>query len=148
MKKAFEFKDKFRKFWILSFLFVILVFQTDFQIARANTMENYQGQFVTEELRLEVPSDFKEVWLEAERSIWEPWLSSQDGFLGRQIYWDKEREEALILVKWENKKLWKSISMKEVNKIQENFEENVKSNLNLNINPFKLIYEGELINQR
>ena len=34
--------------------------------------------------------------------------------------------------------------MEEVNKIQEEFEENVKTSLNLNVNPFKLIYEGEL----
>ena len=54
---------------------------------------------------------------------------------------------ALILVNWKNKKLWKSISMKEVNEVQEKFEENVKSSLNLSENPFKLIYEGELENQ-
>ena len=67
--------------------------------------------------------------------------------MGRQIFWDKEREEALILVNWKNKKLWKSISMKEVNKIQKKFEENVRTSLDLNVNPFELIYEGELIKQ-
>ena len=46
-----------------------------------------------------------------------------------------------------NKRLWKSISMKEVNEVQEKFEVNVKSSLNLNVNPFKLIYEGELEKQ-
>ena len=72
---------------------------------------------------------------------------SKDGFLGRQIYWDKEKEEALILVNWKNKKLWKSISMKEVNDLQEKFEEDVKSNLKVTKNPFTLIYEGELEKQ-
>ena len=81
------------------------------------------------------------------KKIWEPWLSNQDGFLGRQIFWDKEKEVALILVNWKNKKLWKSISIKEVNEVQEEFEENVKSSLKLSENPFKLIYEGELENQ-
>ena len=37
--------------------------------------------------------------------------------------------------------------MEEVNEIQEEFEENVKTSLNLNVNPFKLIYEGELDKQ-
>ena len=37
--------------------------------------------------------------------------------------------------------------MQEVNKIQEKFEENVKTSLNLDVNPFILIYEGELIKQ-
>ena len=110
-------------------------------------MDKYQGGIVTEELRLEIPSQFKEVWLKAEKEVWEPWLSIQDGFLGRQIFWDKEKEEALILVNWKNKGLWKSVSMEEVNEIQEKFEENVKTNLNLSVNPFKLIYEGELVKQ-
>ena len=110
-------------------------------------MENYQDEIVIEELRLKVPAQFKEIWLKTEKKIWEPWLSSQDGFLGRQLFWNKEKEEALILVNWKNKKLWKSISMEEVNQIQEEFEENVKTSLNLNVNPFKLIYEGELDKQ-
>ena len=110
-------------------------------------MENYQNELVIEELRLKIPSKFKKIWLKAEKEVWEPWLSIQNGFLGRQIFWDKEKEEALILVNWENKKLWKSISMQEVNKIQEKFEENVKTSLNLDVNPFILIYEGELIKQ-
>ena len=72
-------------------------------------MDNYQGEMVIEELRLKVPSDIKFAWLNAEK-IWEPWLFL-DGFLGRQLFWDKEKEEALILVNWKSKKLWKSIPM-------------------------------------
>ena len=110
-------------------------------------MDNNQSELVIEELRLKVPNEFKEVWLEAEKEIWEPWLSIQAGFLGRKIFWDKEKEEALILVNWKNKKLWKSISIKEVNDIQAKFEKNVKTALNVNVNPFELIYEGELYKQ-
>ena len=68
--------------------------------------------------------------------------------MGRQIFWNKEKEEALILVNWRNRKLWKSIKMEEVNEIQEEFEKKVKLKLDLSDNPFKLIYEGELYNQK
>ena len=111
-------------------------------------MENYLDEMVIEELRLKVPADVKAAWLDAEKEIWEPWLSSQDGFLGRQLFWDKEKEEALILVNWKSKKLWKSIPMSEVDLVQEKFEENVKSALNVRESPFELIYEGELNKQR
>ena len=37
--------------------------------------------------------------------------------------------------------------MSEVNEVQEKFEDNVKTSLNLKENPFKLIYEGELHKQ-
>ena len=76
------------------------------------------------------------------------WLLKKDGFLGRQIFWDREKEEALILVKWKNKKLWKNIPMEEVNQIQNKFEENVISTLNIDENPFELIFEGELEKQK
>ena len=147
MKLKLDLKIKFKQFCFFLLFLIILSFQTKFQIVKALPMENYQSEFITEELRLKVPYDFKEVWLDAEKNIWDPWLSIQDGFLGRQIFWDKEKEEALILVKWKNKKLWKKISMLEVNEIQEKFEESVKESLDLNVNPFKLIYEGELCKQ-
>ena len=110
-------------------------------------MDDYQGETIIEELRLKVPANAKSVWLNAEKKIWQPWLSSQDGFLGRQLFWDKEKEEALILVTWKSKKLWKSIPMSEVNVVQQKFEDNVKAALNVGENPFELIYEGELDKQ-
>jgi len=133
-------------FMLVSILF--LIFQSDFPNLKALPMNNYQSEMVVEELRLKVPSYAKVAWLNAEKEIWEPWLSSQDGFLGRQIFWDKKKEEALILVNWESKKLWKSIPMSEVNVIQDKFEDNVKAALNVGENPFELIYEGELDKQR
>ena len=38
--------------------------------------------------------------------------------------------------------------MSEVNVVQQKFEDNVKAALNVEENPFKLIYEGELDKQR
>ena len=147
MKISFRIINKIKRYIFLLICLFVFLFQSNSQILYALSMDNYQNGLVTEELRLKVPSNFKDVWLKTEKKVWEPWLSIQDGFLGRQIFWDKEKEEALILVNWKNKKLWKSISMEEVNELQEKFEDNVKTSLNLNQNPFELIYEGELIKQ-
>ena len=148
MKLNLNLKKKFQRFCFVLLCLVVLISQSDIPNFKALTMDNYQGEMVIEELRLKVPADLKPAWLDAEKEIWEPWLSSQDGFLGRQLFWDKEKEEALILVNWESKKLWKSIPMSEVNVIQQKFEDNVKAVLNVGENPFKLIYEGELDKQR
>ena len=147
MKLNFNLKGKFKRFCLTLVCLVVLIFQSDFPNLNALTMDNYQDEMVIEELRLKVPADKKGAWLNAEKKTWEPWLSSQDGFLGRQLFWDKEREEALILVNWESKKLWKSIPMSEVNVVQEKFEDKVKTALNVSKNPFELIYEGELDKQ-
>ena len=140
-------KRKFQQFCLILICLVVLISQSDIPNLKALPMDNYHDEMVIEELRLKVPADAKAEWLNAEKEIWDPWLSSQDGFLGRQLFWDKEKEEALILVNWKSKKLWKSIPISEVNTIQGKFEDNVKTALNVSKNPFELIYEGELDKQ-
>ena len=147
MKLNLNLKRKLQRFCLILICLVVLIFQSDIPNLKAFPMDNYQSEMVIEELRLKVPAEAKAVWLSAEKEIWDPWLSSQDGFLGRQLFWDKEKEEALILVNWQSKKLWKSIPMSEVNKVQGKFEDNVKIALNVSKNPFELIYEGELDKQ-
>jgi len=104
MRFNLNLKKKIQRFFILLICLVVLIFQSNIPNLKALTMDNYQSEMVIEELRLKVPADAKEAWLNAEKEIWEPWLSSQDGFLGRQLFWDKEKEEALILVNWKSKK--------------------------------------------
>ncbi len=147
MKTNNKIKKKIQSFSFLLICLFILLSQSNSQILSALPMDKYQGEHVTEELRLLIPYKFKEAWIKAEKEVWDPWLSIQDGYLGRKIFWNKEKEEALILVNWKNKRLWKSISIKEVNEIQKKFEENVKTSLNVDANPFKLIYEAELVEQ-
>ena len=144
MKVTLNSKEKIKRFCFILILLVVVIFQTDFRNLKALAMENYQSGIVIEELRIKVPAEFKAVWLKAEKKIWEPWLSTQDGYLGRQLFWDKKNEEALILVNWKSKELWKNIPIREVNELQEKFEDKVKASLNVSENPFKLIYEGEL----
>ena len=146
MKTTF-FKKLITVLLFLCFILSLLLFQSNNQIAKSLSMDNSQIEIVYEQLRLKIPSDYKTVWLKAEKDIWEPWLSNKDGFLGRQIFWDKQKEEALILIKWKNKKIWKNIPMEEVNEIQKKFDANVVSYLNIDKNPFELISEGELDKQ-
>ena len=142
----FNFKKFLRS---ISPVLIILVASLyyNFASAKALTMNNMQDMPITEELRLVVPLEYKNNWIKAEKEVWEPWLANKKGFLGREIFYNNSKEEALVLVKWENKKLWKSISVKEVNKIQSIFEEIVKNDLKIDKNPFVLIYEGELYQQ-
>jgi len=147
MKLNSDFKKRIKRLYLFFFSLLFFLYQINTHITEAIAMDQYKKEFVTEELRLKVPAQYKEVWLKTEKQIWDPWLSSQVGFLGRQLFWDKEKEEALILVNWQSKKLWKSIPMSEVNILQEKFENNVKTALKLSENPFVLIYEGELDKQ-
>ena len=138
-------KNLIKKVFVL--LLVFIIFQLNVSNAFALQM-NKLNENIVEELRLSVPLKYKETWLKAEEEVWDPWLSKQDGFLGRQIFYNQKTGEALLLVKWKNRNLWKNISDEEVNKMQKIYEETVTSSLGVETNPFKFIFEGELFEQK
>ena len=145
MKVIFFLKNLIKKCFVLLLIFIII--HSNSTDAFALPM-NKSSENIVEELRLSVPLKYKETWLKAEEEVWEPWLSKQDGFLGRQIFYNQKTGEALLLVKWKNRNLWKNISDEEVNKMQKIYEETVTSSLGVETNPFKFIYEGELFEQK
>ena len=145
MKLILFIKNLIHKFFIL--LFILIIFISNSTNSFALPM-NKLNESIIEELRLSVPLKYKETWLKAEEEVWEPWLSKQDGFLGRQIFYNQKTGEALLLVKWKNRKLWKTISDEEVNKMQKIYEGTVTSSLGVETNPFEFIYEGELFEQK
>ena len=145
MKVIYSLKNLIKIFFAL-LLTIIITYSSS--INAFDQPMNKTGENIVEELRLIVPFEYKETWLKAEEEVWEPWLSKQDGFLGRKIFYNQESGEALLLVKWKNRKLWKNISDEEVNKIQKIYEESVISLLGVETNPFKFIYEGELFEQK
>ena len=145
MKVIYLFKNLIRMFFAL--ILLIIVFYSNSSNAFDFPM-NKIDENIVEELRLNVPNKYKETWIKAEEEIWEPWLSKQDGFLGRQIFYNQKKGEALLLVKWKNRNLWKNISDEEVNNIQKIYEEKVISSLGVETNPFEFIYEGELFEQK
>lgn len=118
---------------------------------------------VVEHLKLKVPAVAREVWLEAEASTWESWLARQEGFLGRDLFWDREREEGILLIHWASRRQWKAISQEEVERVQQDFARRVRAILKRlqvpdvldhdaralvdsldPVEPFPLVHEGEL----
>ena len=103
---------------------------------------------VIEHLRLKVPQESREDWMVAERGSWEPWLNQQPGFLGRDLFWDPATEEGTLLIRWSSRKAWKSISLAEVETVQERFETLAREQTGQRQgNPFPLVFEGELLPQ-
>ena len=100
---------------------------------------------VVEHLRVKVPAEARQAWLEAERGSWEPWLAQQPGFLGRDLLWDPEREEGTLLIRWASRAQWKAIPVAEVEAVQERFEQLAREATGTRHgNPFPLVFEGEL----
>ena len=105
---------------------------------------------VIEQLRLGVPEPHRELWLQAEASSWQPWLEQQQGFLGRDLYWDPQRQEGVLLIRWATREQWKSIPEDEVLRVQALFEAEVNQALDRVTDApplFPLLAEGELFLQ-
>jgi uncharacterized protein (TIGR03792 family) len=100
---------------------------------------------VVEHLRVKVPAEARQAWLEAERGSWEPWLAQQEGYLGRDLLWDPEREEGTLLIRWASREQWKAIPLGEVEAVQDRFEQLARQATGTRQgNPFPLVFEGEL----
>ena len=106
---------------------------------------NFPKESIVEHLKLDVPKKYKHAWLKAEEGSWQQWLLKQDGFLGRQLFWDPKVEEATLLIGWESREIWKNISQTEINLVQQDFEKIAREEIGVSSgNPFPLIFEGEL----
>tara|TARA_Y100001968_G_scaffold87307_1_gene78283 strand:+ start:821 stop:1276 length:456 start_codon:yes stop_codon:yes gene_type:complete len=141
-----NFVEKTFGFLFISVIFLATIFGNVKNIQADSLLKvNFPKESIVEHLKLDVPKEFKNAWLKAEQGSWEPWLLKQDGFLGRQLFWDPKVEEATLLIGWESKEVWKSISQKEINFVQQDFEKIARRETGeISGNPFPLIFEGEL----
>jgi len=127
-------------------LAMLLAGHPDVAIAATDQPGGQLEVVVVEHLRIKVPADGRQAWLEAEQGSWEPWLQKQDGFLGRELLWDSAREEGTLLIRWASREQWKAIPEAEVEAVQARFEELAREATGQRQgNPFPLVFEGELI---
>ena len=124
---------------------VMLAGHADVAIAGVELPGGEYDVAVVEHLRVKVPSEARQAWLEAERGSWDPWLAQQPGYLGRELLWDSEREEGTLLIRWASREQWKAIPLEEVEAVQERFEQLARQATGTRQgNPFPLVFEGEL----
>lgn len=124
---------------------MLLGTHADLAIAALDGPDGSVEVAVVEHLRVKVPAEARQAWLEAERGSWEPWLQRQPGYLGRQLLWDPSREEGTLLIRWASRQQWKAIPLAEVEAVQQQFEQLARRATGLpQGNPFPLVFEGEL----
>lgn len=80
-----------------------------------------QEPITVEMLRLAVPAALRDAWLNAEAEVWKPWLEQQPAYLGRDLYWDPQQEQAHVLIRWRSRQEWKAITDEEVAAVQDRF---------------------------
>ena len=100
---------------------------------------------VVEVLQMPVSAEQRQCWLEAEASQWEPWLEQQDGYRGRDLLWDPERQQAVVLVGWQSQQQWDDIPSSTINSTEEAFNAQLRQCLGVSTaQPLPLLRAGAL----
>ncbi|WP_254996260.1 TIGR03792 family protein [Cyanobium sp. Aljojuca 7D2] len=127
-------------------LAMLLAGHADVAIAELDRPDGGFEVAVVEHLRLKVPAEARQAWIDAEKGSWEPWLAQQDGFLDRQLLWDPTTEEGTLLIRWASRDQWKAIPEQDLEAVQERFEQLARQATGAQQgNPFPLVFEGELL---
>ncbi len=141
--------SKQKNLFITLFLCLLLFFSNT-QDGFATTASDLKSanSTIVEYLRISVSNGDRKAWLIAEQESWAPWLEKQKGFLGRKLFWDREKEEAILLISWASRADWKSIPQEEIDSVQEVFVQTANNLTGKNLtNPFPVKSEGELLPQ-
>ena len=82
---------------------------------------------VVEVLQMPVSAGQRQCWRQAEEAHWEPWLQQQDGYRGRELLWDPERQQAVVLVGWQSQQQWDAIPASSIGSTEEAFNAQLRS---------------------
>lgn len=65
---------------------------------------------VIEWLKVSVPIELRETYIQKDAEIWTATLSKYPGYVGKEIWFNpKDESELIMVIHWETKDAWKSI---------------------------------------
>jgi uncharacterized protein (TIGR03792 family) len=71
-------------------------------------------EMVIEWLQFKVPQEKWEAFLERDEEVWTQGLKQYPGFLGKETWIDPQKEEIVLVIRWETRQQWKSIPQDEI----------------------------------
>ncbi|MGB7443931.1 MAG: TIGR03792 family protein [Coleofasciculaceae cyanobacterium] len=65
---------------------------------------------VIELLKIRVPAEHREKYIQVDAQIWTSMLASYPGFMGKEIWLDPANStEVILIIRWASRQQWKSI---------------------------------------
>jgi uncharacterized protein (TIGR03792 family) len=130
---------------LLSVLFAILLAALAAAAPAAALRALDAGSGVVEVLQMPVKAEQQACWLQAETEVWEPWLEHQQGYRGRELLWDPQRLQAVVLVGWANQASWDAIPAAAIAATEQRFNQQLRSCLNSDaLTPLPLQWAGSM----
>ncbi|MEG3971540.1 TIGR03792 family protein [Microcoleus sp. T2B6] len=72
---------------------------------------------VIEWLKFQVPPEKWEAFILRDEEVWTAGLKEIPGFLGKEIWVDAVENEVVILIRWETREKWKSVSQSTIDEL-------------------------------
>ncbi|MEG4168344.1 MULTISPECIES: TIGR03792 family protein [unclassified Microcoleus] len=72
---------------------------------------------VIEWLKFQVPPEKWEAFIQRDEEVWTAGLRSLPGFLGKETWVDPVQNEVVILIRWQTRELWKSVSQSTIDEL-------------------------------
>ncbi|WP_413166591.1 TIGR03792 family protein [Capilliphycus salinus ALCB114379] len=69
---------------------------------------------VIEWLQLKVPREKWEAFLKRDEEVWTQGLKRYPGFIGKETWIDPQKEEIVLVIRWETREQWKSIPLEDL----------------------------------
>lgn len=93
---------------------------------------------VIEWLKIRVRPELREKYIQLDDEIWTPALKKYPGFLGKETWLNPQQlDEVVLVIRWETREAWKSVSPEAVQRIQAAFERKMSPQ------DYKMLEEGE-----
>ena len=81
---------------------------------------------VIELLKFQVSPEVREKFIQKDEEIWTKFLASCQGFLGKEVWINPLKpSEVILVIHWENREFWKSISQISLDETQAKFEQEI-----------------------
>ena len=81
---------------------------------------------IVEWLRMRVRAELLERYLEADEAVWTAGLGREEGFLGKEVWLDRERPgEVVLVIRWRSERHWKRIPEERLEDLERQFRESM-----------------------
>jgi uncharacterized protein (TIGR03792 family) len=79
---------------------------------------------IIELLRVKVPPEHREQYIQKDAEIWTAALAGYPGFLGKEVWINPhDTSEVILIVQWATREQWKAIPQAEIDAIDEKFNQ-------------------------
>ncbi|VXD12648.1 TIGR03792 family protein [Planktothrix paucivesiculata] len=74
---------------------------------------------VIEWLKFKVDPEQSELFIQKDEEVWTAGLQKIPGFIGKEVWFDREQQEIVMVIRWQSQEQWQAIPAKTLQELDE-----------------------------